>query len=489
MPTLSSENLASLPLDVARPSYDRSRLRVGIVHLGVGGFHRAHQAMYLDCLMNAGSASDWAICGVGVLPSDRRMAEALAAQDHLYTLVVKHPDGTLEPRVIGSIVDYLLAPDDPAAVVDRLTDPAIRIVSLTITEGGYHVHPVTGRFESDDAGIRRDLEPEAVPRTSFGLLTEALSRRRQRGIPPFTVVSCDNIQGNGDVARHSLSAFADLREPGLGQWIREEVAFPNSMVDRITPVTTDADRAELAERFGVTDQWPVVCESFAQWVLEETPGERPPWEQAGVQLVKDVAPYELMKLRLLNASHQAVAYLGYLAGYRYIHEACGDPLFARFLLAYMDREATPTLEPVPGIDLDAYKRELITRFASPHIRDTLARNAANTSDRIPKFLLPVIRRNLERGGPVDLSAAVVAGWARYAEGSDEQGRPIELDDPLRDTLTAAAAAQESDPLAFVRNRELFGDLVDDERFTAPYLAALASLHRDGARATVQSLVG
>jgi mannitol 2-dehydrogenase len=489
MTTLSSETLASLPADVARPSYDRSQLRVGIVHLGVGGFHRAHQAMYLDRLMNAGLAADWGICGVGVLPSDRRMAEALAAQDHLYTLVVKHPDGAVEPRVIGSMVDYLFAPDDPAAVVDRLTDPGVRIVTLTITEGGYHLHPGTGRFQSDDEGIRRDLEPGAVPRTTFGLLTEALSRRRQRGVPPFTVVSCDNIQGNGDVARQGLSAFADLREPGLGGWIRQEVRFPNSMVDRITPVTTDADRTELAQRFGVIDRWPVVCESFAQWVLEETPGERPPLEEAGVQLVEDVAPYELMKLRLLNAGHQAIAYLGYLAGHRFIHEACEDPVLARFLRAYMDREATPTLEPVPGIDLEAYKGDLLTRFSSPSVRDTLARNATNTSDRIPTFLLPVVRRNLERGGPVELSAAVVAGWARYAEGTDEQGHPIEVDDPLRDTLMAAAASQLSDPLAFLRIREVFGDLVDDERFTTPYLAALDSLHRHGARATVQSLVG
>src|SRR5215212_166629 len=229
MPPLRNENLASLPSNIAVPGYDRSRLRAGIVHLGVGGFHRAHQAMYLDRLMNAGVAWDWGICGVGVLPSDRRMAEVLAAQDTLYTLVVKHPDGTLEPRVIGSLVDYLFAPDDPAAVLERLTDPRIRIVTLTITEGGYHINPVTGRFEGDDEAIQRDLAPGAVPRTSFGLLTEALARRRERGIAPFTVVSCDNIQGNGDVARRSLSAFAELREPGLGTWIRSEVAFPNSM--------------------------------------------------------------------------------------------------------------------------------------------------------------------------------------------------------------------------------------------------------------------
>jgi mannitol 2-dehydrogenase len=416
------------------------------------------------------------------------MAEALAAQDHLYTLVVKHPDGTLEPRVIGSLVDYLFAPDDPEAVLERLADPATRIVSLTVTEGGYNIHPGTGRFRDDDSAVRNDLRPGAVPRTSFGLLTEALARRRERAIPPFTVVSCDNIQGNGDVARHSLSAFATLRDPDLGAWVSKEVHFPNSMVDRITPMTTDDDRKELADRFGVTDRWPVVCEPFVQWVLEATPDERPPLEAAGVQLVQDVKPYELMKLRLLNASHQAVAYLGYLAGYRFVHEACGDQLFVRFLRAYMDDEATPTLEPVPGIDLDDYKGAAIERFASPAIRDTLARNATDTSDRIPTFLLPVIRRNLARGGKVPLSAAVVAAWARYAEGVDEQGQPIEVVDPLRDTLMAAAAAQGSDPLAFVRNREVFGDLADDERFTTPYLAALDSLHRVGARATLESLV-
>jgi len=485
---LAAENLPSLAAQVAVPAYDRSRLRVGIVHLGVGGFHRAHQAMYLDRLMDDGQAQDWAICGVGVLPSDRPMADALAAQDHLYTLVVKHPDGTLEPRVIGSLVDYLFAPDDPEAVLDRLADPATRIVTLTVTEGGYNIHPVTGRFRDDDEAVRNDLRPGAVPRTSFGLLTEALARRRERGIATFTGVSCDNIQGNGNAARNSLSAFAALRDPELGAWVSKEVRFPNSMVDRITPGTTDDDRKELAERFGVADRWPVVCEPFAQWVLEEFPGERPPLEEAGVQLVRDVEPYELMKLRLLNASHQAVAYLGYLAGYRFVHEACSDPLFARFLRAYMDDEATPTLAPVPGIDLDDYKSTLIARFSSPAIRDTLARNATDTSDRITKFLLPVVRQNLERGGKVPLSAAVVAAWARYAEGVDEQGRPIEVVDPLRDPLMAAAAAQASDPLAFVRNREIFGDLVDDERFTVPYLAALDSLHARGARATVESLL-
>jgi mannitol 2-dehydrogenase len=485
---LTPENLSSFAPELPTPTYDRRNVRVGIVHVGVGGFHRAHQAMYVDRLMNDGKALDWGICGVGVLPSDRRMADAMTAQDGLYTLVVKHPDGTFEPRVIGSIVEYLLAPDDPDAVIERMADPATRIVSLTVTEGGYNIHAVTGRFAEDDPAVLADLQPGAVPRTSFGLITEALVRRRQRGIPPFAVVSCDNIQGNGNIARNSFAAFAALRDPGLGEWVRQEVRFPNSMVDRITPATTDEDRAELARRYGIGDQWPVVCEPFTQWVLEDRFEARPPLEDAGVQVVQDVEPYELMKLRLLNASHQAVAYFGYLAGYRLVHDACQDPLFATFLLAYMDEEATPTLEPVPGIDLDDYKRNLIERFSNPQVRDTIARLCAESSDRIPKWLLPVIRHNLQQGGPIALSAAIVASWARYAEGVDEDGNPIEVVDRLRDTVTAAARRQRSDPLAFVRNRELFGELVEDDRFTSAYLAVLDSLHRKGARATLQDLV-
>jgi mannitol 2-dehydrogenase len=301
-------------------------------------------------------------------------------------------------------------------------------------------------------------------------------------------MSCDNIQGNGDVARRAFAAFASLRDPELGAWVEREVSFPNSMVDRITPVTTDEDRAELARRFGLTDQWPVVCEPFAQWVLEDRFAARPPLEDAGVQLVGHVEPYELMKLRLLNASHQALCYFGYLAGYRLVHEVAQDPLFADFLTAYMDNEATPTLAEVPGIDLDAYKRSLIERFSNAHVRDTVARLCAESSDRIPKWLLPVIRHNLATGGQVTLSAAVVASWARYAEGVDEAGAPIVVVDRLADTLTTSARRQHEDPLAFVRNRELFGDLADDERFTSAYLAALRSLHSGGARRTLEELV-
>ncbi|GAB7191249.1 mannitol dehydrogenase family protein [Kineococcus sp. NUM-3379] len=489
MPQLSTETLPTLAGRVPVPTYDRSRVRAGIVHLGVGGFHRAHQAMYLDRLMERGLALDWGICGVGVLEADRHMSEVMAAQDCLYTLVLKHPDGRHEPRVVGSLVEYLLAPDDPRAVVERMADPAIRIVSLTVTEGGYNIHAVTGEFDLTNPEVVRDLEPDAVCRTTFGLVTAALALRRERGVPPFAVVSCDNIQHNGEVARRAFCAFATARDPELGAWVEENVHFPSSMVDRITPRTTDAERAEVAQVLGVEDGWPVVCEPFTQWVLQDDfPTGRPPLEEAGVQVVDDVEPYELMKLRLLNASHQALCYFGYLAGYRLVHDVCQDPLFAEFLLGYMREEGAPTLEPVPGIDLAEYQQELIRRFSNAEVRDTVARLCAESSDRIPKWLLPVVRSQLATGGELRRSAAVVASWARYAEGVDEQGEPIRVVDRLADRLTAAARAQREDPTAFLRDRELFGDLVEEERFVLPYLDTLASLHRHGSRATLERLL-
>ncbi len=486
---LSGSTLASVADRLPTPGYDRSQVGTAVMHFGVGGFHRAHQAMYHDALMNQGKALDWGICGVGIMAADRRMKEALDAQDGLYTLVVKHSDGTYEPRVVGSIVEYLFAPDDPEAVIEKMADGSTRVVSLTVTEGGYNIDHVTGEFNSANPQVIDDLRSGAPPRTTFGFVTEALRRRMERGLPAFTVMSCDNLQGNGHLSRRVFTAFARLRDPELSGWIEREVRFPNSMVDRITPVTTDADRALVGERFGIEDRWPVVCEPFTQWVLEDSfSAGRPPYEDAGVQLVGDVVPYELMKLRLLNASHQALCYFGYLCGYRLVHEAAQDPLFRKFLLGYMNEEATPTLAPVPGVDLDDYKHTLIERFSNPEVRDTIARLCAESSDRIPKWLLPVIRDQLARGGEIRRSAAVVASWARYAEGVDEQGRPIEVVDRLRDSLMPIAGRNRDDPDAFIANRAVFGDLIDDKGFVRAYRSALTSLHERGARTTLESLV-
>ncbi|EYR62435.1 mannitol dehydrogenase [Actinotalea ferrariae CF5-4] len=436
------------------PEYDRTSLRAGFVHVGVGGFHRAHQAMYVDRLLAAGHAQDWAICGVGLLPGDVRMRDALRSQDHLYTLVEKHPDGHVEDRVVGPLVDYLWAPEDVEGVVERMADPVTRVVSLTITEGGYAIDPVSREF-APSAVLREELASGAAPSSVFGIVTEALARRRERGLVPFTVLSCDNIQGNGEVARRAFTGYARLREAALGAWVEAHVAFPSSMVDRITPATTDDDRRDLAARTGVHDAWPVVCEPFEQWVLEDHfTGGRPPLEHAGVQLVRDVRPYELMKLRLLNAGHQTLAYLGHLLGHRYVHEAARDPEVAALLERYWREEAVPTLDPVPGVDLDDYLTTLLTRFGNPAVADTLERIATDTSDRIPTFLLPVVRDQLARGGPVGIGALVVASWARYAEGVDEAGGTYAVVDPLSDVLTAAAQRQGREPLAFLEVREV-----------------------------------
>jgi mannitol 2-dehydrogenase len=488
---LASSNLSELNPRVSVPNYDRSQVRPGIVHIGVGGFHRAHEAMYLDQLMEQGhpGATDWGIIGVGLLPQDRTMGEVLQAQDCLYTLVIKHANGERTARVIGSVVDYVFAPDDPQGVLARMTAPETRIVSLTVTEGGYHVNQITGGFDENDPSIRADIDAaragNGAPTTAFGYIVKALARRRFNGTPPFTVLSCDNIQGNGDVARAMITAFATLQDPELGAWIDDKVAFPNSMVDRITPVTTDDDRAQIQREFGIEDGWPVVCEPFAQWVLEDGfELGRPPLELVGVQVVSDVKPYELMKLRLLNAGHQAMCYLGYLSGYRYAHEVCQDNLFASFLLDYMEREAAPTLAPVAGVDLDAYQHELVERFANPEVRDTLARLCAGSSDRIPKFVVPVVQDNLAHGRQVRLAALVLASWARYAEGVDENGQPIEVVDLRRDELMERARRQNQEPLAFLQDPDLFGDLQHKEQFAEPYAEALQSLHSIGARATL-----
>jgi mannitol 2-dehydrogenase len=465
-------NEATLPeIPFAKPTYDRSEISIGIVHFGVGGFHRAHQAMYVDRLLEMGLAKEWGICGVGVLPGDRRMAKVMADQNGLYTLIAMNPDGTRDPRVIGSIVDYLFAPDDPETVIELIAAPTTRIVSLTITEGGYFI---------DDAG------PDSV----FGLVTDALARRKDRGLPSPTIVSCDNIEGNGDVARAAFTAYAERTQPELAEWMKGNTRFPNSMVDRITPVTSPDVIEALAADFDVDDEWPVATEPFTSWVLDDDFSDgRPPYEDAGVLLVEDVTPYELMKLRLLNAGHQALCYFAYLAGYRLVHDAAGDPLFAEFLLEYMDSEATPTLKPVPGIDLPEYKRTAIERFANPGVRDTIVRLCFGSSDRIPQWLLPVVRENLKSGAPIRLSAATVASWARYAEGVDEQGEPIDVQDQLAESLVPIAKSQLENPKAFIENTALFGDLAQQPRFVEAYLWALDSLHRNGARATLEALMG
>jgi mannitol 2-dehydrogenase len=488
MNRLNSASLKSLPESVVRPTYDRSKVKPGILHFGVGAFHRSHQAYALDQLMEQGKGYDWGIIGVGILPSDSKMRDALKPQDCLYTLVTKFPDGNFHYQVIGSMIDYIFAPDNPQVLLEKLADPQIKIVSLTITEGGYSFDRVTGEFDPTTTGVAADLASDGAPVSSFGYIVEGLRLRREKGIAPFTVQSCDNIQENGEVAKKMITAFAKLKNADLAAWIEANVAFPSSMVDRITPVTLPDDLIVAEKILGFADHWPVVCEPFFQWVIEDHfPLGRPKFEDAKVQMVKDVMPYELMKLRLLNGSHQGLCYFGRLSGYHYVHEVLGDPLISQFLTNYMNKEATPTLRPVPGVDLDGYKKQLIERFSNPEVKDTVARLAAESSDRIPKWLVPVIKEQLAANRDVTLCAAIVASWARYDEEVDEDGKLIEVVDPLKKELVAIAKTQHENPLAFIQNKKLFGDLAADERFATPYLAALDSLHKVGAQKTLASL--
>ncbi len=483
---LTEASLASLAGRVTVPTYDRGRLAPSIIHIGVGGFHRAHQAVYLDDLAQRGVSADWGERGVGLLPEDRQMAEALVPQDCLYTVVARDAAGDTA-RVVGSLAAYLFAPDDPERVLAALADPATRIVSLTITEGGYNVDQHTGLFDADNPAVRADLADPQHPATVFGYIRAALQRRRAAGVAPFTVLSCDNLPGNGAVARTAMVSFARLHDDALAAWIEANVAFPNGMVDRITPRTTDQDRAMVAEAFGVADAWPVMTEPFTQWVLEDAfCNGRPPLEEVGVQIVSDVHPYETMKLRLLNASHQAMGYLGYLAGYRYVHEAMDDADIRAFIARLMDDEVTALLPPVPGIDLAAYKRTLLERFANPKVGDTLARLCTDGSDRMPKFLLPSLSESLAQGRPHRLLTLAVAGWFRYLRGVDEAGQDIAIADPLADELRARANEGGDDPRPLLHLRPVFGELGQDKAFVTALAADLRELDARGARATLSA---
>ena len=455
---LNEQNLPQLQAHIARPSYSLGSVTAGIAHIGVGGFHRAHQAAYTDALMNTGEGLDWGICGIGTRADEITMRNALASQDFLYTLVELDDRPDTEVRVIGSLRDMLLAPEDGSgAVVARLADPAIRIVSLTITEGGYCMDDSTGEFDAALPQIQHDLANPRAPISVFGLICAALARRRGEGTGPFTVMSCDNLPHNGDVTRKATLAFAKRVDVELAGWIEHNVSFPNAMVDRITPMTSAAHRADLKRQHGIDDAWPVVCEPFVQWVLEDKfVAGRPAWEKVGVQFTDDVSPYEEMKIKLLNGSHLALTYLGFLRGYRFVHETMADPLFVEYIRRYMDEDVTPQLAPVPGIDLARYKQTLIERFSNRAIADQLERVCSDGSSKFPKFSVPTIDRLIADNAGLDRAALVVAAWALYLRGVDENGEQYRIPDPRADFCQSLV--EEDDGLAerLLGREEIFG---------------------------------
>jgi mannitol 2-dehydrogenase len=481
---LSTATLGELPDSFGKPKYRRSDLSPGILHIGVGNFHRAHQAVYLDDLFNLGADRDWALIGAGVRPADEAMRQKLAEQDYLTTVVEQEADST-SVRVTASMVSFL-KPGDSATMLAALARPEIRIVSLTITEGGYYISPATQHFDPTHPDIVRDAMAIDRPQTAFGLIVAGLMKRRKAGIAPFTVMCCDNVPGNGHVTRNAVAGLAELVDVELASWIRGNVAFPDSMVDRITPATTDRERAFLRERYDVEDNWPVFCEEFRQWVIEDNfPSGRPAFEKVGVTFTHAVAPYELMKIRILNGGHAAIAYPAGLLDLQFVHEAMEDKQIRAFLHKLTQDEIMPTVPPPPDTNLEEYRKLIERRFSNPKIGDTITRLCLDGSNRQPKFVLPTVADRLKAGASFTGLALVSALWCRYAYGVSENGKFIPPNDPNWDRIQAAAKAAREDPKAFLGLHDIFGALADDPSYVATFSNALNKLWSQGVRATLR----
>jgi mannitol 2-dehydrogenase len=483
---VSRSALQDLAKTAAVPAYDPARLKAGILHFGVGNFHRAHQAVYLDDLFNLGLDLDWALVGAGVRPPDEAMRQELQSQDWLTTVVEQEADRSTA-RVTAPMIDYLTI-GDAAAIIAKLADPAIRIVSLTITEGGYYIDPATQRFDPKHPDIVADAADLLTrPKTVFGLILAGLKRRRDTGIGPFTVMSCDNIPGNGHVTENAVVGLAQLIYPELAAWVKANVAFPNGMVDRITPATGERERHVLADDFGIADAWPVFCENFRQWVLEDDfPAGRPALEKVGVQFVDDVAPFELMKIRILNGGHATIAYPAALMDIHFVHEAMDHPLIRAFLDKVEREEIIPIVPLVPDTDLGAYFKLIERRFSNPKIGDTVTRLCLDGSNRQPKFILPSAADGLRVGRKVTGLALVSALWARYCFGETDSGKPIAPNDPNWARLTAVAKRAREDPKAWLEMSDIFGGLAVDEDYAGAFSHALRTVWAIGTRATLQA---
>jgi mannitol 2-dehydrogenase len=486
MTHLLNSILHTLDGRVRRPSYNREQLKQRSIHIGVGSFHRAHQAVYLDDLLEKGASPNWGECGMGVLPHDAAMRDALKAQDYLYTVVERSAEEQTA-RVIGSIVDFSLAPENPAAAIERLASEEISLVSMTITEGGYFINEGIGEFAHENLQIQHDILHPSDPRTTLGYLSASLKLRRDRNIAPFTVMSCDNLQGNGDVIRKVLLGLTQMQDPELHRWISANVAFPNSMVDRITPATTLEDREHLKLSFGIDDARPVVTEPFMQWVIEDKfCNARPPWQEVGAEIVTDVLPFEVMKMRLLNASHTTMAYLGALAGFTFAHELMLDPTFSTLIEAFMN-EATPIVPLIPNTSIPAYKAVLMQRFANPTINDRLARLCSEGTAKLPKWTLPSIVELSQRQRPSHLHTLVVAAWIKYLQATqDESGQPIEVVDARAAELKQIARPIGNAPLPFLANTSIFGSAYfTTDMFVQQVAEAMQSITDHGVAQTVR----
>ncbi|CAN7465000.1 mannitol dehydrogenase family protein [Neorhizobium sp. LjRoot104] len=484
---LSLASLNDAAATAAVPAYDPKGLTAGILHFGVGNFHRAHQAIYLDDLFNTGRAHDWAIIGAGVMPSDGAMRDKLKAQDFL-TTVVEQDNNRTAARITAPMID-IIAPGDVATLIETLADPNIRIVSMTITEGGYFID-ASGAFNPAHPAIAEDGRNPANPKTVFGLILAGLKERKARGITPFTIMSCDNIPGNGEVTENAVIGLAKLSDPEFAHWIHQNVAFPNSMVDRITPATGQREIDILRQDFGIDDNWPVFCEEFKQWVMEDKfPAGRPRLEEVGVQFVADVAPYELMKIRILNGGHAAIAYPAALLDIHFVHEAMEHKLIRGFLEKLEKDEIIPVIPPVPNTNLIDYYKLIERRFSNPKIGDTIPRLAQDGSNRQPKFILPSTADRLAKGQDIIGLSLVSALWCRYFAGTSDSGKEIVFNDASADRLNAAALKAKDNPDAFLALGDIFGDVAKSELFRTRFAHALKTLWAEGTARTLELYLG
>ena len=477
---LKNSSISQITDEIAVPDYDRSALARSIVHIGVGGFHRAHLAVYVDQLAQKGH-TDWGIVGSGVMAGDVHMRDALIPQDTLFTVIARGAD-VLDMQVVGSHVDYVLAADDQAPLIEAIAADTTEIVSLTVTEGGYPVDDATGAFDANS--------PNAADGSGFAAIIGGLKARMEAGGKPLTIMSCDNVMGNGDVTKLSTLSMAAAHGDALVSWIEENVSFPNSMVDRITPATTDEDKAWLADTHGLVDRWPVVCEPFIQWVIEDDyAGARPPWEELDIIITDDVRPYEHMKLQLLNAGHAVLGFAGHLFEIELAHDGMADPDVRAFVEAFLHREGKTSLHPVEGMDFDEYIESLLERFANPKVRDQILRLGMDGTSRLPKFILPTLRTHLANGGPTEMTALFLATWAKALTGISDLGNPIEYGpDPMLEEAKAAAQASLEDPAAFLELAPIFDGIRDNEAFVAEFVAAVNSIRENGLRGAIQAAV-
>lgn len=485
---LSNANLSSLPEGIAVPTYDRSALTPGIVHIGLGNFHRAHQAWYLHRLMQQGAAHDWAIVGAGVRPYDEAQRQKMKAQDYLTTLIELDPKGT-SAEVVGSMIDYVPIEEGNGPLIERMTDPAIRIVAMTVTEGGYYLDPATKRFDPKHQDILHDIANLDAPRTPFGAMIAALKRRRDSGAGPFTCMSCDNLPGNGTKLEEVILGLARLADPDLVDWIASEVSFPNSMVDCIVPATGPRELA-LVREFGIDDAVPVTHENFRQWVIEDKfCAGRPPWEQVGATITDLVHDYEAMKLRILNGGHQVIAAPAEILGLETIHETMSHPLMRGLFRKIALDEMAPHVHDVPGMTPAAYVDLIDERFSNPKIADTVRRVAFDGSSRHTGAVLPVIRDAVAAGTPLEGLALSQALWARMCHGTREDDTVIEPNDPVWDDLVEVAKAARETPQAWLEQRHFYGNLADDPRFAGAFAEALHRIWAEGTEAAIRAYLG